>query len=112
MQEIFEDELDGKDPVVHLAPTGISAFGIRDWTMNFGLAIPVKEGKEFNQLGQNALHRHQKCWKDVKLLILDEKSMVGRAQMGRGDHCLHQAFPENADEILGGLPVLFFGDFS
>jgi hypothetical protein len=109
---LYEDELDGKDPVVRLAPTGISAFGIRGWTINFGLAIPVKEGKEFNQLGQNALKRHQTRWKDVKLLILDEKSMVGRAQMGRCDRRLRQAYPENAEEILGGLPALFFGDFA
>jgi hypothetical protein len=43
------------DPVVRLAPTGVAAFGIRGWTINFGLMIPVKEGSEFNQLGQSSL---------------------------------------------------------
>jgi hypothetical protein len=112
LQEIFSDELDGKDPVICLAPTGISAFGIQVWTMNFGWAIPVKEGKDFNEHGQNRLHRHQTCWKDAKFLILDEKSMVGRVQMGCSDCHLCQAFPENSDETLGGLPALFFGDFA
>jgi hypothetical protein len=67
---------------VRLAPTGISAFGIRGWTINFGLGIPVKEGKEFQWMEGNRLQRHQTRWKDVKLLILDEKSMVGCTQMG------------------------------
>lgn len=112
LREIFANELDGKDPVVRLAPTGISAFGIRGWTINFGLGIPVKEGREFIQLSQSRLQRHQTRWADVKLLILDEKSMVGQAQMGHCDHRLHQAFSQNADETLGGLPAIFFGDFA
>ena len=109
---MFHDELDGHDPVVRLAPTGIAAFGIRGWTINYGLMIPVKEGKEFGQLGQNSLIRLQARWKKAKLLILDEKSMVGRAQMGRCDRRLHQAFPQHADEILGDLPAIFLGDFA
>jgi len=58
------------------------------------------------------LQRHQTRWKEVKLLILDEKSMVGRAQMGRCDRRLRQAFPANSDEILGGLPAIILGDFA
>jgi hypothetical protein len=112
LKEIFHEELDGHDPVVRLAPTGIAAFGIRGWTINYGLIIPVKEGKEFNQLGQNGLTRLQARWKKVKLLILDEKSMVDRAQMGRCDHRLRQAFPQNAEETLGGIPTIIFGDFA
>ena len=46
------------------------------------------------------------------MLILDEKSMVGRAQAGRMDCRLRQAYPHKADEILGGLPAIFFGDFA
>jgi hypothetical protein len=73
--------------------------------------IPVKEGSDFNQLGQTSLARFQTCWKETKLLILDEKSMVGRSQVGRmGRLC--QAHPQNSDEILGGMPTIFFGDFA
>jgi hypothetical protein len=38
--------------------------------------------------------------------------MVGRSQLGRVDHSLRQAYPQNADEILGGMPGIFFGDFA
>lgn len=47
----------GGDPVVCLAPTGIAAFGIHGWTINFGLSISVKDGKDFSQLQSgNLLH--------------------------------------------------------
>ena len=80
-----------------VAPTGVATFGIHGWTINFGLTIPVKEGTEFNQLGQSSLACFQTHWKEIKLLILDEKSMVGRSQVGHIDHPLHQAYPQNAD---------------
>ena len=82
LRELFSDETITYDPVVRLAPTGVAAFGIRGWTINFGLMIPVKEGSEFNQLGQSSLAHFQTQWKEIKLLILDEKSMVGRSQVG------------------------------
>ncbi|KAJ6603024.1 hypothetical protein B0H10DRAFT_1957940 [Mycena sp. CBHHK59/15] len=53
LRELFkvdEDNIDAKDPTVRLAPTGISTFGIRGWTVNFGLGIPAKEKKDFLQL--------------------------------------------------------------
>ncbi len=98
--------------MVWVAPTGISAFGIKGWTINFGLSIPVKEGKEFVQLPTSHLQCHQTQWRHVKLLILDKKSMVGRAQMGHCDRHLKQAFPENTGDSLGGIPAIFFGDFA
>ena len=87
-------------------------FGIHGWTINFGLMIPVKKGTESNQLGQSSLACFQTHWKEIKLLILDEKSMVGRSQVGHMDCHLYQAYPQNADEILGGIPAIFFGDFA
>jgi hypothetical protein len=114
LRELFSDgsAIVAYDPVVRLAPTGVAAFGIRGWTINFGLMIPVKEGSEFNQLGQSSLARFQTRWKEIKLRILDEKSMVGRSQLGRVDHRLRQAYPQNADEIFGGIPAIFFGGFA
>ena len=103
LRDLFSDGSVTYDPVVRLAPTGVAAFGIRGWTINFGLMIPVKEGSEFNQLGQSSLARFQTRWKEIKLLILDEKSMVGRSQLGRMDRRLRQAYPQNADDILGGM---------
>ena len=33
-------------------------------------------------------------------------------QMGCSDRHLRQAFPKNAGDSLGGIPAIFFGDFS
>src|ERR1700683_3942183 len=38
--------------------------------------------------------------------------MVGRSQVGQMDRRLRQAHPQNADEIFGGIPTIFFGNFS
>jgi len=74
--------------------------------------IPVKEGSEFNQLGQSSLARFQTRCKEIKLLILDEKSMVGRSQVGRIGPSPVPGSSSNADEIFGGITnYLFFGDF-
>ena len=110
LRELFSDGPIAYDPVVRLAPTGVAAFGIRGWTINFGLMIPVKEGAEFNQLGQSSLAHFQTCWKEIKLLILDEKSTVGRSQVDCMDCHLCQTYPQNAGEILGGIPEIFFGN--
>ena len=74
--------------------------------------IPVKEDKDFNQLGPNRLSHLQTWWKHAKLLIIDEKSMVGRTQMGRIDCRLQQIHPLEATEFLGGMSALIFGDFA
>lgn len=107
----FHDELHGTDPVICLAPTGISAYGIRGWTVSLGAKIPVREPNGFVPLTAAPLARLQTRWKNCKLLIIDEKSMIGRAQLGRLDLRLRQVRPLFSDETLGGLPVLLFGDF-
>lgn len=92
-----------------MAPTGIAAYGIRGWTLNFGLAIPVKN---WGELGAAALGRLQTRWRNTKVLILDEKSMIGRLGFGKMDRRLRQVFPHSGEEILGGMAVLLFGDFA
>ena len=36
----------------------------------------------------------------------NEMSMVGRKMIGQVDHCLRQAFPHYADQVLGGRSCL------
>ena len=57
--KIFQSE-HGLDPVVHLAPTGIAAYGICGWTLHFGLTLPVK--KAWLPLSGSGLARTQACW--------------------------------------------------
>ena len=55
LRELFSDGSITYDLVVHIAPIEVAAFGICGWTINFGLMISVKEGSDFNQLGQSSL---------------------------------------------------------
>jgi hypothetical protein len=66
----------------------------------------------YNQLGLNSISHLQTRWKNAKLLILDEKSMVGGTQMGHIDCCLQQICPSEASEMLGEMSTLIFGDFA
>ena len=71
------------NPVIRLAPTGIAAFGISGMTIHSSLSLPVKTS--FNPLIPSALTKLQHQWKDIKLLIIDEKSMIGRTMAGKMD---------------------------
>ena len=95
------------NPVIRLAPTGIAAFGINGMTAHSALSLPVKSS--FSPLTSSTLSRFQHQWKDIKLLIIDEKSMVGRIMAGKIDSRLRQIIN---DEVMGGIGVLLFGDFA
>ena len=95
------------NPVKRLAPTGVAAFGINGLTIHSALSLPVKT--TFEALLPSTLARLQHEWKDIKLLIIDEKSMVGRTMAGKIDARLRQII---GDEVMGGIGVLLLGDFA
>jgi ATP-dependent DNA helicase PIF1 len=94
-------------PVMRIAPTGIAAYGINGMTAHSALSLPVKGS--FNPLIPSILGRYQQQWKHIKLLIIDEKSMIGRTMAGKMDSRLRQIV---TDEVMGGIGVLLFGDFA
>ena len=49
--------------------------------------------------------------KDIRYIIIDEKSMVGRRMLALIDMWLRQAFPEHNNEPFGGRSIIMFGDF-
>ncbi|EFZ03828.1 ATP-dependent DNA helicase PIF1 [Metarhizium robertsii ARSEF 23] len=53
----------------------------------------------------------QKKLKDIKYLIIDEKSMLGLRQLSWIDDRLREAFPNKNEEFFGGLNILLVGDF-
>lgn len=97
------------DPCIRVAPTGIAAFGIRGLTLHASLKIPIRG---WDQLAGTSLSTLQQRWTSKKLLILDEKSMIGRSLFGKLDERLRQIFPNHSTEFFGGLSVLLFGDFA
>ena len=55
--------------------------------------------------------RAQAKWEKVRLVILDEKSMVGLQTFGKMERCARQIMAKPSDSF-GGLPFLLFGDFA
>jgi ATP-dependent exoDNAse (exonuclease V) alpha subunit len=100
---------DWPNPVVLVAPTGIAAYGIHGLTIHTAFNISPRH---WAALRPGSAHRLQDKWKDIKLLIVDEKSMVGQTLLGKVDRRLRQFFPDKADETLAGIAVLLFGDFA
>jgi ATP-dependent exoDNAse (exonuclease V) alpha subunit len=103
------DSLGIPQPVIRLAPTGVSAYGIRGYTINSGCAIAVKG---WSPLSGGRLAQMQDRWLNYKIIILDEKSMVGRKMAGKLDRRTRQFKPGCHDEILAGHSLLLFGDFA
>ena len=92
---------------MRLAPTGVAAFGINGMTIHAALSLPVKS--RFAQLAPSTLSQFQLQWRNIKLLIIDEKSMIGRSMAGKMDLRLWEIIN---DSIMGGIGVLLFGDFA
>ena len=65
---------------------------------------------EFRDLDGERLTKLQQSFSEVKYLIIDEMSMVGRKILGQVDRHLRQAFPHHSQEVFGGCSCLLFGD--
>jgi len=99
--------------VLTVAPTGKAAVNIAGLTAHSALKLPVKE--EFRRLAQDKMFALQIKLADLKVLIIDEISMVGANAFFRIQDRLNQLFTGSKacrnDYDFGGLHVIVFGDF-
>lgn len=98
-----------KEKMKVAAPIGVAAFNVEGCTLHSLLDLPTRG--ELKELEGNRLQQLQTRLKEVKYLIIDEMSIVGRKLFGQVDSRLRQAFPHAADQVLGGCSCLLFGDF-
>ncbi|KID81004.1 ATP-dependent DNA helicase PIF1 [Metarhizium guizhouense ARSEF 977] len=93
-------------PVWHAAPTGVAGNQISGTTLHSLLQLPInKDVKPLSAVDKTQL---QKKLKDIKYLIIDEKSMLGLRQLSWIDDRLREAFPNKNEEFFGGLNILRF----
>ena len=96
-------------PVWRAAATGVAGNQISGTTLHSLLHLPIN--KDFKPLSAVDKTQLQKKLKDIKYLIIDEKSMLGLRQLSWIDDRLREAFPNKNEEFFGGLNILLVGDF-
>ena len=69
---------ESRSPVVVLAPTGVASFNINGMTIHSGLSIPIINDAKRLDINGERLKQLQDKLKDVRYIIIDEKSMIGR----------------------------------
>ena len=98
-------------PVVVAAPTGLAAFNIGGTTIHRLLSLPVEHGKpaDYSRLQQEQLTLLKATLKNVKLLIVDEVSMVSSLTL----LFIHMRLTEilSCNDLFGGISMVFFADF-
>jgi ATP-dependent DNA helicase PIF1 len=97
-------------PVIVAAPTGLSAFNISASTIHRLLCLPVEHGKpaNYHPLNHEQLTTMRATMRDLKLLIIDEISMVSSLTL----LYIHLRLTEImcSHELFGGVSVVFFAD--
>ena len=90
------------------APTGSAASQFqRAQTLHSLLKIPVKKGSgELDELVGNALATLQGSFKNTKVLIIDEKGMLGLGRLWQINCRLKQARPKHTDLPFGGISII------
>ena len=96
-------------PVLIVAPTGKAALNVKGRTVDSIFSSFLQISKTTDKIDSKGLRKLQSQMRDVKLLILDEMSMVGLSKLGKIDKLLRACF--DIVRPFGGLNVLFCGDF-
>ncbi|KJK85038.1 hypothetical protein H633G_11133 [Metarhizium anisopliae BRIP 53284] len=96
-------------PVWRAAPTGVAGNQISGTTLHSVLHLPINN--DFKPLSTIDKAQLQMKLKDIKYLIIDEKSMLGLRQLSWIDDRLREAFPNRNEEFFGGLNIILVGDF-
>ena len=96
------------------APTGTAAFLIGGDTLHsmFKLPLQVSTKKDISDLSLETLNELQAIFKNCKILVIDEKSMVGLYMMYQLDKRLKEIKSTNSDLPFGGISVVLMGDFA
>lgn len=90
--------------------TGKAACNIRGTTIQSAMFIPINQpGYQFKPLSAEKLNTLRAKYRDVKVLMIDEISMVGNGLLNHINKRLQEIMGN--DMKFGGISVIAFGDF-
>ena len=101
-----------------IAPTGAAASQfLGGQTIHSFLKLRIRKNKQnkdsdkFQDLDEAAAQILEMELSNLKLIIIDEKSMMGKAMLHAIDRRLRQARPAKKDTAFGGISIMITGDF-
>ena len=108
----YLNSIKGENPdnvkVVKTAPTGKAAFNINGNTLHSDFKIPANRGFEYCALDSDRLNTIRTQLKKLKLIFIDEISMVGSGTFNFLNLRLQQIMRTN--EPFGGISLITVGD--
>ena len=95
-----------------MAPTGVAAINIGGTVINSSLAIPINIfGESIGSLPHERMTAIRNKLSNVKLIIIDEVSMVSNVKLKHIHERLKQIFQTPDSMLFAGISVIMFGDF-
>ncbi|CAF1035111.1 unnamed protein product, partial [Brachionus calyciflorus] len=109
----YNNSIEGNIPsnlkVVLCAPTGKAAFLIEGLTLHHAFKLPINSFS-YSELSSDIANTLRSSFIDMRLLIIDEISLVGSNLFNLLNRRLQQIF--QTKELFGGLNILTFGDYN
>ena len=96
--------------VLLMAPTGVAAVNISGTTVNTGLAIPKDAGINLPPLPDQKKTLLRLSLSELKLLIIDEISMVSNNRLLHIHQRLKEIFGTSSSKIFAGISIIAVGD--
>lgn len=108
-ERVFNPDIDPS--VVRCSFTGSASRNIRGWTLHKAFMLPLDMNKytQYRQLSPERLQQFRKLYKQLKVLIIDEISMVSLYILYFVHRRLSDIFECN--DWFGGVNVIALGDF-
>ena len=94
--------------VLLMAPTGVAAINIDGTTVNTGLGIPKETGAHLPAMSEKRKTQYRLNLKELKLIIVDEISMIGNITLLHIHQRLKDIF--SSPELFAGISVIAVGD--
>jgi hypothetical protein len=96
--------------VLLMAPTGVAAINIDGTTVNTAVAIPKDTGDYLPAMSDQRKTQYRLSLKDLKLVIVDEISMVGNTSLLHIHQRLKEIFGCSSAKLFAGISVIAVGD--